>query len=976
VFLLVGCLNTAQVLPFISYTDRDILPNNTVRALFIARDGALWIGTDNGLVRKFNNESKAYFKEDGLSQNNIWAVSQDPSGKIWVGSYGNGLSTYKNNQFQVYSSNAALPNLEITKLFIYSNFLYVGTSDGLSIINLSDESEIKSIDPNPDQGELFIVQDFIEIDDVIYVVSYDSGIYKVNTLNDSIKLEKIWEGEQLYAIHKEKDILYLSGKEHFFTITKSDFYNIASLDIIKPQGTSILWDYQKAGKYLFAAGWGVYSNDGGIYELTDDGMKLRNEAFGIESTQITSLLYTPDFKLLYVGTLDHGFYEVRLDQNVQFFPTSHDRVLDYASNEIVFATLYNDALSIDGVLVHASQFKQWQVDFVKQHSNNLPKYKDHFYELDYSTRTDKIVFYSVRYRNDSFWVNTSIGIYRMDTVGNLKAYLPIHTLEFNFSKGDQLVEPNFFHGTRIYESVDPLKYTYYDQTSSDQYPRYVVGSLQQGDKTYLTSIFNGLYVLENGVFSSYLKNNIWTQKRLRFITALGKDQLAVSNDDGDVFVISDHKKFSATPVTRNPDHGKTVTFLTSYKETLIIGTPKGVVLYDQGREIFLDGEQGINRKIFNGYVEESILYLASDGGSYQVRLPEILQQSISIDNIGLKSIKVSGLDLDVNHHKNLKLEHDQNSIQLHIQTNRHPYPQKLRYSYRLNENKKWIPMDNSTLSLSYLNTGNYELFVQVIDNSTGYRFDQQVLSFYIATPFYKSYWFIILCFISVLGLFLIYFGLNRKRAHIKSIAQKAITKRIEEVKLEALLSQMNPHFIFNSLNSIQYFISNNENDKAMKYLGTFSELLRANLNSTTRQFLTMDEEIDYLKKYIALENARFNDRVQVNFTVDPLLSGTKTNVPAMILQPFIENVFVHAFPARVTAPKLKISFKRINALYYRCTIKDNGIGSASLNKNKRHISKGTHLVVERLSFLGYDPSTALNVSYNSTGTIIKLQLEC
>ena len=139
--------------------------------------------------------------------------------------------------------------------------------------------------------------------------------------------------------------------------------------------------------------------------------------------------------------------------------------------------------------------------------------------------------------------------------------------------------------------------------------------------------------------------------------------------------------------------------------------------------------------------------------------------------------------------------------------------------------------------------------------------------------------------------------------------------------------------------------------------------------------MTLEEEIDYLQKYIALENARFGDRIQVEFSIDPELSQIQTRIPTMILQPFVENAFIHAFPSRITNPKFEISFFKVDDSTYRCTISDNGIGSASLDKKKRHISKGTHLIEERLSFLGYDPSKALQVNHTAKGTTVTLHLE-
>lgn len=111
-----------------------MLPHNTVRSLFVSSDGALRIGTDNGLVRKFNNGYTYFFEEDGLPTNNIWAITEDEAGIIWVGTYGNGIAFFENKKFTPLSR--ATIHEEITTLLTHKNHLFIGTSNGLSVINI------------------------------------------------------------------------------------------------------------------------------------------------------------------------------------------------------------------------------------------------------------------------------------------------------------------------------------------------------------------------------------------------------------------------------------------------------------------------------------------------------------------------------------------------------------------------------------------------------------------------------------------------------------------------------------------------------------------------------------------------------------------------------------------------------------------------------------------------------------------------
>ena len=186
---------------------------------------------------------------------------------------------------------------------------------------------------------------------------------------------------------------------------------------------------------------------------------------------------------------------------------------------------------------------------------------------------------------------------------------------------------------------------------------------------------------------------------------------------------------------------------------------------------------------------------------------------------------------------------------------------------------------------------------------------------------------------------------------------------------------MNPHFIFNALNSIQKYILENDSDNAVLFLGEFSKLIRKNLDHCTRPYISINEEIEYLNTYIYLENKRFDNNVLVELKVDEAIDSYFMEIPSMIIQPFIENVFVHAFPPSVIAPKLNIDFSLVQEDILVCTIKDNGVGISKPSK-KIHKSKGILLIKERFKLLGYDVKESLRItSSKNKGTCIVISLK-
>ena len=196
-----------------------------------------------------------------------------------------------------------------------------------------------------------------------------------------------------------------------------------------------------------------------------------------------------------------------------------------------------------------------------------------------------------------------------------------------------------------------------------------------------------------------------------------------------------------------------------------------------------------------------------------------------------------------------------------------------------------------------------------------------------------------------------------------------------ETKLEALQSQMNPHFTFNAMNSIQNYIIDNDIDNALMYLSEFAKLIRQTLQNSSKQLITLAEEINYLKSYTSIENMRFNNKIRITFTYEDLAIN-KIRIPPMLLQPFVENVFVHAFDKHKKNPMLTICFsKKQNILH--CEIMDNGKGMGKTTSGQMHESKGLKLVSERLNLLNKKNFTSIKVSSKigeGTRVLVRLQL--
>lgn len=200
----------------------------------------------------------------------------------------------------------------------------------------------------------------------------------------------------------------------------------------------------------------------------------------------------------------------------------------------------------------------------------------------------------------------------------------------------------------------------------------------------------------------------------------------------------------------------------------------------------------------------------------------------------------------------------------------------------------------------------------------------------------------------------------------------------KEIALQSLRREMNPHFIFNSLNSVNQFISQNKELEANKYLSSYSHLMRNMMENSNKDFVSISSEIEQLTKYLDLEHLRFSDKFDYRIIVDDKIDADRTFIPNMILQPHLENAIWHGLRYRDTKGLLTLSFELENKKI-RITIEDNGIGltkSAELktNNQKTHHSRGITNTKERIALLNelYKKKIVFSIAekHPETGTIV------
>jgi PAS domain S-box-containing protein len=191
------------------------------------------------------------------------------------------------------------------------------------------------------------------------------------------------------------------------------------------------------------------------------------------------------------------------------------------------------------------------------------------------------------------------------------------------------------------------------------------------------------------------------------------------------------------------------------------------------------------------------------------------------------------------------------------------------------------------------------------------------------------------------------------------------TKQIEKLQLSALRAAMNPHFIFNALNSIQFFITQNNRESAIDYLSKFSKLVRGILDSSANKKSTIDSELELIKHYVAIEQLRFDTKFDFKLYVDPKIDIDMIELPALLLQPFAENAILHGLYTKQNQGLLEIEVKQ-NGDFIHITISDNGIGRVAASKLQKsnfpdHTSKGLRITNQRIELLNQRNPIAIAV---------------
>lgn len=344
--------------------------------------------------------------------------------------------------------------------------------------------------------------------------------------------------------------------------------------------------------------------------------------------------------------------------------------------------------------------------------------------------------------------------------------------------------------------------------------------------------------------------------------------------------------------------------------------------------------------------------------------PGGLQNNQNPPPVYITNMIVSG---DTVHEDGARFRYDQNYLNISFIGLSFKDPGHIMYRYKMeNVDSDWVNTAYTSVQYQTLPPGNYRFLVTAQNNDGYWSRSPASVSFTILPAWWQTWLFKTVAGIFILTLLFLLFRIRLNNIRRREQKKNLLQNRIATFELNALRAQMNPHFVFNAINSVQYFITNNDPDSSQKYLSKFAKLIRYVVDNSRLASIPVKQEIDALTLYLDLESLRFTTRFDYSIHVDPNVDTEYLQIPSMLIQPYVENAIWHGLMHKNGKGKIEIRLKMDGDSLY-CAIEDNGIGrekSLALKQAKKentHRSVGLSNTKDRLDIINQVNNSSLAV---------------
>ncbi len=399
-------------------------------------------------------------------------------------------------------------------------------------------------------------------------------------------------------------------------------------------------------------------------------------------------------------------------------------------------------------------------------------------------------------------------------------------------------------------------------------------------------------------------------------------------------------------------------------EDWLIATNKGLILANIKNDQLkiknvLFGQKKISKQINAVCPINGKIYLFTSKG-INVIDPKLLYNKSQKLNFSINKISVNGISLD---RADVKFETGSNYLNIELKSISFWNLEEAYFRYKLHGlDHKWHVTQNKNLQFNNLGPGKYRLEVSISNFPLGNFGSTKFIEFEVSPTLLSTWWVKMLFILGILILMAIASMIVRRVV----LLRERRARNLKSLKLKAITAQLNPHFVFNSLNTIQSLVILKSEYEANKYIGAFAGLMRKVLDSSMKERINLKDEIQFLDNYLELENQRLNKKLDYSINCSPEINTHSIFVYSMVFQPIVENAIVHGLINKKGDKRITINFKLEENILV-CTISDNGIGlkaSAEINKNKVNKSWSSTILKEKMQLLNYRNKKELEIQIN------------
>jgi ligand-binding sensor domain-containing protein len=932
---------------FRKYDSRQGLPSSEVYHAVQDNDGYMWFSTDHGLVRYDGYQFRTFDVNDGLPENPVFTLYKDSKNRVWFVTLSGNLGFHYKGKIMQYKHNDKLiryiqQNIK-TKYTIFEHFV-VDTAENImfalraeGLFAIDTMGMVSRLNPREDENSTILVDgpegrmliDFAKVYPTKTLILRSSG-GKADTFDVSRIFHFRPVGQYFIDAIRLGEDVYFSENNTVIHIRSGELKRVVRL--LQP---IIKMSSDQQGRIWM-------STNGGGGRLFDK--ELNELDVFLDGEPISSFCE------------DHegGLWFTSKNSGIFYIPDQRNKVM-------VPANIYRQEKIVD--VKNDKYGRLWFSTFSTIGSHDGKKVRT----FSLTSSGDIIISRIMPTQNGNLlWIGTNRGLILFDVNSGRKISVPA------------LVKKNFRNSGVKSLHYDTLRnklwvgtfsgfYSISDQMEvsrlygEDELNRVEALAVDAAGQLFLGNQ-NGLFAFDGENISKISRNGFGNWR----VTALKwrNDSLWIGTREKGLFLLT-----SDTLISFGRNDGlvsASVNFIELKGGLVIAGTNKGISLLARTAD---QKSFSVIQNITSGYG-----LLANEVSAMTSFNNKIIASSagflsfLEVDPFQLQRIRmpyhITGIVannqlIEYPDTGTIFLNHDQNSISINYFAISFFLQGKHNYRHRMvGLESEWVFNQQTTASYPYLPPGNYTFEVQVQNPDGSWSAASQTIKVVVLKPFWMAWWFIALvAMLGLMVLFSLFYAFIRNQNR-----QKNIVSDMQRYQQQALALQMNPHFLFNALNTVQRYILENDKMASSRYLTRFAGFMRATLDNAQKPDTTLASEIQLLRQYLELESARSQQKFTYEIACDETIDQETTQIPVFLIQPLVENAIHHGFEPLSGNGHIHIKFSR-EGKNLIVSVQDNGIGreAASKYKNKNSTSLGLSIIEKRIHLI--NKSLRTNISF-------------